>query len=115
MTGELLLEIGTEEIPSDYLENGLKELKRLAESRLGDERIVVGEGLEVHGTPRRLVLIGRAVADKQESMVRRLSGPLEGPPLTGKAIRQRQLSALLTSRVSQWTSSSSWRRQEASM
>jgi glycyl-tRNA synthetase beta chain len=75
MTGELLLEIGTEEIPSDYLENGLKELKRLAESRLGDERIVVGEGLEVHGTPRRLVLIGRAVADKQESMVQEVIGP----------------------------------------
>ena len=75
MTGELLLEIGTEEIPSDYLENGLRDLKRLAESRLGDERIVVGEGLEVYGTPRRLILIGRAVADKQEDMVQEVTGP----------------------------------------
>ncbi len=75
MTGELLLEIGTEEIPSDYLENGLRDLKRLVESHLGDERIVVGEGLEVYGTPRRLVLIGRAVADKQEDMVQEVTGP----------------------------------------
>jgi glycyl-tRNA synthetase beta chain len=75
MTGELLLEIGTEEIPSDYLENGLKALKRLMESHLEDERILVGEGLEAYGTPRRLVLIGRSVADKQEDMVREVTGP----------------------------------------
>jgi len=75
MTGELLLEIGTEEIPSDYLESGLRDLKRLVESHLRDERIVVGEGLEVYGTPRRLVLIGRAVADKQEDMVQEVTGP----------------------------------------
>ena len=75
MNGELLLEIGTEEIPSDYLENGLRDLKRLVESHLRDERIVVGEGLEVYGTPRRLVLIGRAVADKQEDMVQEITGP----------------------------------------
>ena len=75
MTGELLLEIGTEEIPSDYLENGLRDLKRLVESHLRDERIVVGEGLEVYGTPRRLVLVGRAVADKQEDMVQEVTGP----------------------------------------
>jgi glycyl-tRNA synthetase beta chain len=75
MTGELLLEIGTEEIPSDYLENGLEALKRLMESHLEDERILVGEGLEAYGTPRRLVLIGRSVADKQEDMVQEVTGP----------------------------------------
>ncbi len=31
MTGELLFEIGTEEIPSDYLDNALIDLGRLAE------------------------------------------------------------------------------------
>ncbi len=75
MTGELLLEIGTEEIPSDYLEDGLRALKRLVESQLRDERIVVGEDLEVYGTPRRLILIGRAIADKQEDMVQEVTGP----------------------------------------
>ena len=49
---ELLLEIGTEEIPSDYLENGLKELKRLAELYLKDNRIEIEGGLHTYGTPR---------------------------------------------------------------
>ncbi len=75
MTGELILEIGTEEIPSDYLENGLRDLKRLVEAQLKDERIVVEEGLEVYGTPRRLVLIGRGVADRQEDIVQEVTGP----------------------------------------
>jgi len=39
MTGELLLEIGTEEIPSAYLEEGLNELRRLAEACLKENRI----------------------------------------------------------------------------
>ena len=75
MAGELLLEIGTEEIPSDYLEDGLGELKRLAGSYLKEERIEMGEDLEVYGTLRRLVLIGKAIADKQEDMAREITGP----------------------------------------
>jgi len=75
MTAELLLEIGTEEIPSDYLEDGLRALKRLMESQLRDERILVEEDLEVYGTPRRLVLIGRSIEDKQKDMVQEVTGP----------------------------------------
>jgi glycyl-tRNA synthetase beta chain len=84
MTGELLLEIGTEEIPSSYLEKGLKDLKRLAQAYLRDERIEIGEGLEVYGTPRRLVLIGRAIADKQEEMVQEITGPPRRAAFDGK-------------------------------
>jgi glycyl-tRNA synthetase beta chain len=62
MTAELLLEIGTEEIPAGYLENGLEELKRLAEECLKENRIDMAGGLEVCGTPRRLVLWGRGVS-----------------------------------------------------
>ncbi len=69
MFRELLLEIGTEEIPSDYLENGLKELRDLAESHLKNSRIEIGEPLVAYGTPRRLVLIGKAVQDKQDDTV----------------------------------------------
>ncbi len=75
MTAELLLEIGTEEIPSDYLGNGLRALKRIMESQLRDERILVEEPLEVYGTPRRLVLIGRSIADKQKDIVQEVTGP----------------------------------------
>ncbi len=75
MFHELLLEIGTEEIPSDYLENGLKALKDLAESQLKNSRIELGESLAAYGTPRRLVLIGKAVQDKQADTVQEITGP----------------------------------------
>jgi len=73
--GELLLEIGTEEIPSGYLESGLKELRRLAESYLRDNRIEMEGALYTYGTPRRLVLIGKAIADRQEDTIQELTGP----------------------------------------
>ncbi len=73
--GELLLEIGTEEIPSDYLDNGIRELKRLAESYLRDSRIKVEGGLDSHGTPRRLVLVGSDVAEKQDDALQEMTGP----------------------------------------
>lgn len=75
MAGELLLEIGTEEIPSDYLEGGLKELRQLAESYLRDNQIKMERGLDTYGTPRRLVLVGKAIADKQEDTVQEVTGP----------------------------------------
>ena len=39
MSEDLLLEIGTEEIPSDYLNHGLNELKRIAEYRIKESGI----------------------------------------------------------------------------
>ncbi|MFO7785729.1 MAG: glycine--tRNA ligase subunit beta [Thermodesulfobacteriota bacterium] len=72
---EFLLEIGTEEIPSGYIEDGLQELKRLTETRLSEERIDTGAGLETCGTPRRLVLVGRGIGDRQPDTVREVTGP----------------------------------------
>ena len=75
MAGELLLEIGTEEIPSDFLEDGLKALRRLAESVLKENRIKSLEGLSTYGTPRRLVLVGEGIADKQDDVLHEVTGP----------------------------------------
>ncbi len=75
MFRELLFEIGTEEIPSDYLENGLKALRDLAESQLKNSRIEIGEPLLTYGTPRRLVLVGKAVEDQQADTVQEITGP----------------------------------------
>lgn len=75
MTAELLLEIGTEEIPAGYLENGLRALKRLAEECLKDSRIDWAGGLDVYGTPRRLVLLGKAISLKQEDLIQEVTGP----------------------------------------
>ncbi len=75
MSGELLVEIGTEEIPSDYFESALNSLGRLAETTLKENRIEIGTGLEVYATPRRLVLIGKAIAEKQEDVSQEITGP----------------------------------------
>ena len=75
MPSELLFEIGTEEIPSGYLEKGLNALERLAEENLKNNRIDLGKGLRTHGTPRRLVLMGEAIADNQEEIVQEVTGP----------------------------------------
>lgn len=75
MSAELLLEIGTEEIPSGYLNKGLADLRWLVEARLKENRIEMTEGLYVAGTPRRLVVIGNAISERQEDLVQELTGP----------------------------------------
>ena len=75
MSKDFLLEIGTEEIPSDYLENGLKEIKRLAETYLKDNRIPYNGELQTYGTPRRLILIVKDLANKQEDVTKEVTGP----------------------------------------
>ena len=70
MPGELLIELGTEEIPSDYLDNAMDALKRLAEDLLKEHRIGGAEDLEVFGTPRRLVLVGPAFAGTRRTFAR---------------------------------------------
>ncbi|MEA2038854.1 MAG: glycine--tRNA ligase subunit beta [Thermodesulfobacteriota bacterium] len=75
MSAELLLEIGTEEIPSGYLKKGLADLRGLVEARLKENRIEMTEGLYVSGTPRRLVVIGNAISEIQKDLVQELTGP----------------------------------------
>ena len=73
--GELLLEIGTEEIPSAYLEDGVHEIKQLAEACLRENRIDMTGSLRAYGTPRRLVLIGKGISERQEDLVQENTGP----------------------------------------
>ena len=75
MVAELLLEIGTEEIPAGYLEGGLKELRRLAEACFRENRIELTGGLYTCGTPRRLVLIGKGISEMQSDLVKEITGP----------------------------------------
>ena len=62
MGSELLLEIGTEEIPARFLPPVLEEMAASFRKMLDAERIAVGEIL-TWGTPRRLALVARDVAD----------------------------------------------------
>jgi glycyl-tRNA synthetase beta chain len=75
MTVEFLLEIGTEEIPSGYLDNALDDLKRLAEAYLERNRITLSSGLFSYGAPRRLVLFAEKISEKQEDLIQEVTGP----------------------------------------
>ena len=75
MVAELLFEIGTEEIPAGYLEGGLRELRRLAETCLRENRIELTGGLVTYGTPRRLVLMGKGISEMQSDLVKEITGP----------------------------------------
>lgn len=71
---ELLLEIGTEEIPSSFIPQALEEMKALLEKELQAQRIVYKE-MRAMGTPRRLVLTSSDVAPLQEGRSINVTGP----------------------------------------
>ena len=71
---ELLLEIGTEEIPAHTMPNILSQLKSLAETAFKDSRIGVGE-IKTLGTPRRLALLVKDVEEQQADISEEKRGP----------------------------------------
>ena len=70
----VVLEIGTEEIPAQYMENALKDLNRLAKKYLEESRIKYKE-IKVYGTPRRLILFIFHIKEKQEDIFQKIKGP----------------------------------------
>ena len=74
MGRELLLEIGTEEIPARFLPPVLEEMAASIRKMLEAERIGVGEIL-TWGTPRRLALVAREVAEAQAEVTQEIIGP----------------------------------------
>jgi glycyl-tRNA synthetase beta chain len=70
----VILEVGTEEIPAIYIENALKGLRQLAQNDLEEARINYKE-IKVYGTPRRLVLFISCISKKQEDIFQKIKGP----------------------------------------
>ena len=70
----LLLEIGTEEIPADYIEPALNALSTLLLKRLTEARIEHGDA-EIFGTPRRLAIKVADVAGRQRPLTTDVTGP----------------------------------------
>lgn len=70
----VVLEIGAEEIPAQYMENALKDLNRLAKKYLEESRINYEE-IKVYGTPRRLILFIFHIEEKQEDIFQKIKGP----------------------------------------
>jgi len=71
---DLLLEIGTEEIPAGYIQPGLKQIREAMQSLLCGEQIGF-EGINTYGTPRRLAILVRGVAASQEDTDIEVLGP----------------------------------------
>ena len=65
-----LLEIGGEEIPARFIAPALKQLRETAAKELEAERLEHGE-IEVFGTPRRLALMVKELALKQQDRGKR--------------------------------------------
>jgi glycyl-tRNA synthetase beta chain len=71
---DLLLEIGTEEIPAGYIYPALNALKKTALDRMHELRLSTGEAY-VWGTPRRLALVIESVQDIQPDLEEEIMGP----------------------------------------
>ena len=74
MAKDLLFEIGAEEIPAGFMPNILGQLKQLAETKLNDAYLPF-ESIETYGTPRRLALIVKGLADTSAEISERHKGP----------------------------------------
>ncbi len=74
MSRDLLLEIGTEEIPAAFFPRCLVDLERLVVEGLDAARLSHGPA-RIYGTPRRLAVLIRDVAEEQPDISRDEVGP----------------------------------------
>ena len=74
MAKDLLFEIGAEELPAGFMPNILGQLKTLAETKLNDAHLPF-ESIATYGTPRRLALIVKGLADTSAEISERHKGP----------------------------------------
>jgi glycyl-tRNA synthetase beta chain len=76
---DFLLELLSEEIPARMQARARNELARMFAECTGEAGLATG-AIDVHSTPRRLVLIARDVADQTEASREELKGPRSSAP-----------------------------------
>lgn len=74
MSKNLLLEIGTEEVPAHVMPGILKELGEKAEKAFKENRVAF-ESIRTIGTPRRTALLVQGLAESQEDVSSENRGP----------------------------------------
>lgn len=74
MSKDLLLEIGTEEVPAHAMPGILTELKENAAKALAELRLAY-DAVETMGTPRRMALLVTALAERQPDVTEERRGP----------------------------------------
>ncbi len=75
MSKEFLLEIGTEEIPSRFIEPALEKMKELFTALLASGRVASAGEIKALGTPRRLVLYATGLSEQQQDVSKEVVGP----------------------------------------
>ena len=78
----LLFEIGTEEIPANFMSGILAQLKELGEKKLAEQRIPF-TAVKVYGTPRRMTFIVEGVPETQADSTVEAKGPSVKIAFTG--------------------------------
>ena len=75
MDRELLLEIGTEEIPASWLPALTTQLGTVLEAKLKEARLSTDEPIETFSTPRRLTVRSAKISERQTDLEELLTGP----------------------------------------
>ncbi len=70
----LAFEIGVEEIPAFDLDSANKQLEKMVPAAFTDARIPF-DSVEIHSSPRRLIVMAYGVADSTEALVEEYKGP----------------------------------------
>jgi glycyl-tRNA synthetase beta chain len=74
MDRDVLIEIGTEEIPAGYLEDAVSSIRTAFETLFLSSKISYSE-IKTFYTPRRLAVIIKNIAEKQGKVVTKIKGP----------------------------------------
>ena len=72
---ELLLEVGTEELPASFVRQAYTDLAEKVDSALIEARLLETPTVSAFGTPRRLIVSIAGVKDRQEDSVKEVRGP----------------------------------------
>jgi glycyl-tRNA synthetase beta chain len=75
MDRELLLEIGTEEIPASWLPGLTTQLGQVLEAKLKEARLSSDEPIETFSTPRRLTVRSAKISERQADLEELVTGP----------------------------------------
>ncbi len=74
MNKDLLLELGTEEIPARFISSTKKSMKSFLEKKLKELRISFDE-ITIKSTPRRFSIFIKSLADTQQASTEEIKGP----------------------------------------
>ncbi|MGK7933753.1 MAG: glycine--tRNA ligase subunit beta, partial [Microcystaceae cyanobacterium] len=69
-----LLEIGTEELPADFLDSAIAQWQQAIPQTLSEQSLSPSR-IDIYGTPRRLAVIIEGLPDKQADREEEIKGP----------------------------------------